>query len=114
MTNTNVLELIKKVEFFQGIPEQYLEELASIGREVEVPAYPDLFQEDDSATTVYAIVHGKVSLEIWTARLGPRQMMEVNDGELIGWSALLQRPWLFDTARTLTRTRAVAFDGGRL
>ncbi len=114
MTNPNLLESIKRIDFFRGIPDQYLQELAALGREVEIPPHHDLFQEDDSATTVYAIVHGHVSLEIWTARLGPRQMAEVRDGELIGWSVLLQRPWLFDTARTLTRTRAVAFDGNRL
>jgi CRP-like cAMP-binding protein len=114
MMNMNLAETLKEVEFFRGLPDQYLEELASIAREVEIPAYHDLFQEDNAAKTAYVIVSGRVSLEIWTARLGHRQMMEVADGDFIGWSPLLQRSWLFDTARTLTRTRAVAFDGARM
>ena len=40
--------------------------------------------------------------------------MEVGPGELIGWSPLVGRALLSDTARTLTPAVAVAIDGQRM
>jgi len=40
--------------------------------------------------------------------------MEVSDGELVGWSPLVGRSRLSDTARTLTPIKAVAMDGEQI
>ena len=37
--------------------------------------------------------------------------MQVGDGELVGWSPLVGRHRLSDTARTLTPVKALAIDG---
>lgn len=73
-----------------------------------------MFQEHEPAKEVFLITSGKVALVICNAGIGCRQIMEVKAGDLIGWSPLLDRPRLSDTARTLTRVEAIAFDGGKL
>jgi CRP-like cAMP-binding protein len=102
------------MEFFRGTPDKYLEQLADLARPVEFPKNTTIFQEHDEAKDVYLIVRGEVSLVICTPKLACRQITLARDGELIGWSPLLGRPRLSDTAHTLTRVEAIAFDGSRL
>jgi len=51
---------------------------------------------------------------ICEADLGCQQIMEVKEGDLIGWSLRIYRPRLSDTARTLTPVKAIAFDSAKL
>ena len=57
------------------------------------------------------IVSGHVSLVSCDPDVGCRELMTVTDGELIGWSPLLGRLLLSDSARTMTATKALAIDG---
>lgn len=100
--------------FFSDLPEEQLQHLAAIGREVEYRARAEIFHEHEPAKDVFLITSGKVALVICEAGLGCRQIMSVKEGDLIGWSPLLDRPRLSDTARTLTPVKAIAFDGGKL
>jgi len=111
MSDTNILEMLRAVEFFHGIGDKHLAKLAKIAKLVEFPANTNIFREHDTAKEMYLIISGQVSLIICERRVGCRQLMEVGDGELIGWSPLVSRPRLSDTARTLTATKAIAFDG---
>lgn len=111
MSEARVLETLRGVEFFHGIADQHLEKLAKIARLAEFPANTNIFRENDSAKDMYLIISGQVSLVICQPNVGCRQLMEVGAGELIGWSPLVARPRLSDTARTLTPTQVIAFDG---
>jgi CRP/FNR family cyclic AMP-dependent transcriptional regulator len=114
MSEQAIMEAFRSVEYFHGIADEHLERLAKISRLVEYPANTDIFREYEEAKDVYAIVSGKVSLVICTPNTGCRQLMEATDGELIGWSPLVERPRLSDTARTLTSTKAIAIDGHKI
>jgi len=111
MSEANILETLRSLEFFHGIEVERLEELAKIARLVEFPANSNIFRENDTAKDMYLIISGQVSLVICQPNVGCRQLMEVGDGELIGWSPLVARPRLSDTAKTLTPTKVIAFDG---
>ena len=102
------------LEFFEGIAPQYLERLAAISETIEFPARQDIFRENEPAKNVYFVISGKISLAVCTPNAGCRQLMEVGPGELIGWSPLVGRALLSDTARTLTRAVVVAIDGRRI
>lgn len=114
MSERTTVETLKKIAFFQDFPEKHLKTLVGISREETHPARVTIFHENDPAKDVHVIVSGKVSLAICAAKLGCRQIMEVNDGELFGWSPLLGRPRLSDTATTVTETKVVDFDGSEL
>ena len=111
MSESTILETLRGVEFFHGIAEEHLKRLADISRLVDFPANTNIFRENDTAKDVYLIISGEVSLVICQAKVGCRELVKVGDGDLIGWSPLVARPRLSDTARTLTATKAIAFNG---
>jgi len=114
MNTQDVMNTLRSSSFFNDLPEEQLEQLVSVSRSVEYRAREEIFQEHAKAKDVILIVSGKVALLICNAGLGCRQIMEVNAGDLIGWSPLLDRPRLSDTARTVTDVQAIAFDGAKL
>ena len=111
MSVATIVESLQGVPFFQDIAAEHLERLASIAQPVEYPARSEIFHEHDKSQNVYVILSGQVSLVIRQPKVGSRQLLQVGDGELVGWSALLGRPRLSDTALTLTETKALAIDG---
>lgn len=114
MSEQATIEALRGVEFFHGLSEEHLARLASVCRLEEYPAQADIFHEYEEAKDVYAIVNGRVSLVICTPATGCRQLMEAGAGDLIGWSPIVERPRLSDTARTLAPTTVVAIDGHRV
>lgn len=114
MSDKTNVETLQTIAFFEGFPKNHLQKLVEISREVEFPAREMIFHEHDPARDVHVILSGKVSLAICAPKLGCRQIMEVHDGELFGWSPLLGRPRLSDTATTVTATKAIEFDGSDL
>ena len=114
MSTNETLELLRKSEVFGDLPEDQLKHLQEIAKEVELGAHEELFQEYEVAKDVFLITSGKVALVICVADIGCRQIMEVQAGDLIGWSPLLDRSRLTDTARTLTPVNALAFDAQEL
>ncbi len=63
---------------------------------------------------MYVILSGEVSLAICEPADSCRQISVVGAGELLGWSPLVGRTRLFDTARTTSSVKALAFDGQQL
>lgn len=111
MSESSTLEALREVEFFHDIPEEHLKRLGEISSFVEFPAQHDIFKEREPAKHVFVIVHGEVSLIVHTPATGHRQLSTVSDGALIGWSPLIGRHRLYDTAHTITPTQAISIDG---
>jgi CRP-like cAMP-binding protein len=114
MSDPKIVETLRGVEFLRDIADEYLERLAEIARPVEFRARTEMFHETDKAKDVYLIVSGNVSLYMCTQKVGCRQLMEVGAGQFVGWSPLVERPRLSDTALTLTPTEALAINGEKL
>lgn len=114
MSDQTAREALRAVGFFHDIAEEHLDRLAEIARVVEFPAESEMFHEYDTAKDVYVIITGQVSLVTLAPKFGWRQLMKVGDGELVGWSPLLGRDYLSDTARTVKPTTAIAIDGETL
>jgi CRP/FNR family transcriptional regulator, cyclic AMP receptor protein len=110
----DIASILRGTEFFHEIADEYLSRVAAISKIVEFPARHDIFREHEPAKDVFIIISGRVSLIISAPPVGSRQLMEVSDGELIGWSPLVGRSRLSDTARTLTPTKTVAMDGEKI
>ena len=98
----------------RGAPQKVLERLTSIVEVVEFRENETIFRENELAKTVYLIVKGRVSLAIHEPRIGHRQVMELGDGELFGWSPLVGHQRLSDSAIALSQTTAVSCDADRL
>ncbi|MCA9236017.1 MAG: cyclic nucleotide-binding domain-containing protein [Planctomycetales bacterium] len=114
MSETELQEALAQVEFLRGLSKEQVDRLAAIGRVAEYPAQSTIFEEYDDAKEVFLILKGKVALANCTPTAGCRMMMTVNDGELMGWSPLVQSDRFSATAHTLEPTCVVALDGEKL
>lgn len=114
MNGENIVANLRKSRFFQNTRQEELEQIVKICREVELPARQVIFEEYDRAEEVYIIMSGKVSLSICEPKKDSQQIAILGDGELVGWSALLGKTRLSDTASTLTPVKAVVFNGAEL
>lgn len=110
----DLVKTLRGVEFFFDIATEHLERVAAISKTVEFPAHHVIFREDEPAEDVFIIIDGRVSLAFCAPKFGCRQLMQVGTGELIGWSPLVGRLRLSDTAQTMTLTTAIAMDGQRI
>ena len=113
MPEPSKTELLRSVAFFDDVEERHLGDLARLCNEVSFPARATIFEEYDRAKDVYFILDGHISLAICDAS-GCRQISQLGKGDLLGWSPLIGRTRLFDTARTATPVKALAFDAEEL
>src|SRR3990170_1726334 len=102
---------LRSSKFFRGFTDEDLQGLAEICQLQDIPARSTVFQEFDRARKVYIILSGEVSLAICDAEESCRQIAVVHAGELMGWSPLVGRARLYDSARSLTAVKALVFDG---
>jgi CRP-like cAMP-binding protein len=113
MSSHDKTKILQDIAFFQDVGGDYLAELATMCREVSFPARATIFEEYERAKDVSFILEGSISLAICDAA-GCRQISVLGKGDLLGWSPLIGRTRLFDTARTVTAVKAVAFDAEEL
>lgn len=114
MSTEDTVARLRKSCFFCNMQLEELQKLSRICQEVELTARMVIFEEYDLAKDVYVIISGQVSLAICEPKQGCRQIAIVGEGELVGWSALLGKTRLSDTASTLTPVKAMKFNGAEL
>lgn len=114
MTDINVVETLRSIQFLQDLSEELLDRLASVARTVDYPAGGVIFRQGDPAANVYLVADGSVALEICAPGVGCKRILTVGSGELLGWSPVLEQARLTATARALTPTRAVEIDGKQI
>ena len=111
---TEVLETLRDLQLFDGFDEQLLEQLAAIAESVDLAERALIFREGDPATDVYFVTQGAVALEICARGRGCRRILTVGEGELLGWSPVLQQQRLTATARALRPSQAIKLNGRQI
>jgi CRP/FNR family transcriptional regulator, cyclic AMP receptor protein len=114
MNQKSHLEKLKSSDFFRGFDDDQLNRLADICDLQEFPARTNVFAEDDRAQKVYVILTGQISLAICEPADSCKQIAIVQAGDLMGWSPLVGRTRLYDSAHSLTPVTALVFDGDAL
>jgi CRP-like cAMP-binding protein len=114
MSQTNLFEVLQNSDFFGGFADEHLKSLSEICQLQEFPARSTVFEEYERAGKVYVILSGEISLAICEPDEACKQIAVVHGGDLMGWSPLVGRTRLYDTARTLTSVKAIVFDGDTL
>jgi CRP/FNR family transcriptional regulator, cyclic AMP receptor protein len=105
--------LLAEHDFFRGLPDRLLAAADSAGQERSYRAGDYLLREGQPADEFFAVVDGKVALEIFSSerRL---TVQTVGRGDVLGWSWLTApRRWTLD-AIAVKPSRAVAVDVGAL
>jgi CRP-like cAMP-binding protein len=112
--SNDIVSALRGMRALEGLSHEHVDRLASIAEEVAFPAGAIIFREGDPATDVYLLMEGSVSVEICAPSVGCRRILTVAEGELLGWSPVLEQGKLTASARTQAPTLAVKINGQRL
>lgn len=106
--------LLRGHKFFAGLDADYLSLLTGCAANVVFPAADFLFREGEPADTFFLIREGRVALEIAAPSNGALVVQTLREGDVVGFSWLIEpHRWEFD-GRAVDRVRAVQMDGGCL
>ncbi len=114
-TNTTILAA---QPFLKGLPERYLEVLASAAIPVEFATGKQIFNEGGAANRFYLLTSGEVALESSgddrDDERKPMLIETIGAGDVLGWSWMFPPYyWHFD-ARAISPVKAIFFYGSRL
>lgn len=110
MERESILRLLREHPFLQGLPDPYLQTLASCASNVRFEAGEWVLREGEEARRFYLLRSGQVAIEVYVPERGPVVIQTIGEGEVVGWSWLVPPyRWHFD-ARAVQLTRAISFD----
>jgi CRP-like cAMP-binding protein len=106
----NISAILAEHPFLKGLDPRHLETLAACSEKVHFKPGDYLCREQEEAKRFFLIYHGRVAVEIFSARRGPLTLRTVGEGEALGW-LWFEKPyhWHLD-ARATELTRTVALD----
>jgi CRP/FNR family cyclic AMP-dependent transcriptional regulator len=98
--------------FFKGLEKPYLQLLAECSSRVHFDAGEVIFREGEPANLFYLIRHGKVAVETSAPNRGVIIIQTLGEGQVLGWSWLIEPYRRRFDARAVQLTRAIVLDGG--
>jgi len=111
MQPENLTELLRKHPFISDLDDKFLKTLLSCASNAAFTDGDYLFREGEEATKFYLIRTGRVALELHASERGMIRIQTLGNGEVLGWSWLIQPyRWHFD-AIAVEDVRAFALDG---
>lgn len=102
--------LLAEHPFFKGLDPRYIKLIADCASEASFKAGDFIFREGDLATHFWLIRQGKVSLEIFAPGRGPIMIETLTDGDVMGWSWIVEPYRKQYDGRALELTRTLVFD----
>jgi CRP/FNR family transcriptional regulator, cyclic AMP receptor protein len=114
MSDRNLIDTLKQIDFLQDIDPVHLEQIASIAEIREFDAHDVLFHEGDPADYVYFVVAGKLTLESCPSTIYQKSLMSVGPGEMLGWSAFVKQRNYASTGVISVPTQLVRIEGKHL
>jgi CRP/FNR family cyclic AMP-dependent transcriptional regulator len=114
MTMENLERMLTEHPFFKGLNKRCLQLLVGCASNVRFDAGQVIFREGEEADLFFLIRHGKVAVETFAPNRGAVIIQTLGEGDLLGWSWLIEPyRWRFE-ARAVELTRAIALDGACL
>jgi CRP-like cAMP-binding protein len=99
---------------FATLDEHCLGIVVACARSVEIPAGAELFREGEAADRCYAVLTGRVELQVHVPTRGVVTVETLGAGDVVGWSWLFPPyQYQFDAIAT-DAIHAVELDGVRL
>ena len=108
------VEELRRFELFANLDDKELAQLAQIGSPEKFAAGSGVIAEGESASTVYLVADGKVSVTMMSRRGQEAVIDEVGPGGMFGWSAVLDDRTFTAAVKTIEESTLLAFDGDRL
>ena len=107
-------ELLADVPALAGMWSEHLELIAGCARNRVFAAGEHLMREGEPADDFFMIRRGDVALETYVPQRGALTIETLHDGDLVGWSWLVEPYRTMFDARAVTDTHTVSFDGACL
>ena len=107
-------EVLRRYPYFASIDDESLKAVAMIAEEKCVSAGADMFSEGDPAETLNIIVKGQVNIQYLLGNGELRTVDTLVDGDILGWSALVE-PYKYTAIGTAAKqTQFVAIQSKKL
>jgi len=111
MAIENLERILGEHPFFKDLKRSHLQLLTGCASNVRFKAGEVIFREGEPANLFYLIRHGTVAVETFAPNRGAVIIQTLGEGDLLGWSWLIEPyRWRFE-ARAVELTRAVVLDG---
>jgi CRP-like cAMP-binding protein len=110
-------QTLRFYHLFANQSDEMLMQIAMLAEEVEVESGQPLWNEGDTARSLYLIREGSVILEIPVGDRGGQKIEELEPltkGELVGWSSIVKPHVYKMSAHTGQKSRLISFNGEKL
>ena len=107
-------DLVREVPAFGGLSDEQKELVAGCGKTGVFEKGKYLLREGDDADVFYAIRSGAVAMEIFVPQRGALTVETIAQGDLLGWSWLVEPYKVHLDARAIDQTKVLAFDAACL
>jgi len=104
---------LKAHAFTQGLTDAQIDSLAAVAHEVTFEEGEVVLEDGQRSTSFYLVVSGSVAVELRTPRYAIC-VQSLGEGNVFGWSSLLDRQDTLFQVRARERTRALEIEGARL
>jgi CRP-like cAMP-binding protein len=109
-----ISELVAECPAFTGMAEAHRDLIAGCAKNEVFEPGDYLMREGDAADSFFVIRRGRVGMEISAPQRGAITVETVHDGDLLGWSWLMEPYRTHLDARALETTHVIAFDAACL
>lgn len=100
--------------FFKGIDPELRQLMVGCAANERYEAGQYLFREGARADRFWLLRHGTVAVEIYAPGKPPITVETIGEGDVLGWSWLVEPYKFFFDARALTLVRAISLDANCL
>jgi CRP/FNR family transcriptional regulator/CRP/FNR family cyclic AMP-dependent transcriptional regulator len=98
----NTVELLKGVEMFEGLSEQELRRIAGICREAKYAKGQIVTSQGEAGDEMFIVRDGLVEVTVGEVGEGPRTVVNLGTGQVVGEMALVDRGPRSATVRCVT------------
>lgn len=114
MTEETITKILTGQDFFAGMRDDHIAQLASLATEVLVASGTAIFEEGGKADSAYLILEGQVALELQVSHRAHHIVKTLHEGEMLGLGWLFPpHRWSF-SALALESVRLIRFDAEQL
>jgi CRP/FNR family transcriptional regulator, cyclic AMP receptor protein len=100
--------------FGERLPESALARLETHCRTVSYEAGAEILREGDQTTDLGIVIRGRVAIRLRVPERGPTTILTVEEGSIIGWSAVVTPHRATSTVVALVPTDLLLLDGAGL
>jgi CRP/FNR family cyclic AMP-dependent transcriptional regulator len=110
METKSIAPLLEESPFFAGMSPEHIDLVAGCGSTTRFEAGSRILREGDPSARFFVIRHGRVCVEVHTPNRGNIVIQTLEEGDLVGFSALFPPYRVHFEARATQLVRALSFD----